>query len=96
VGRPRPGGPQAPRHEAALAEGRAIIEGLLHDGPFLLGDALTIADVTAYPFLRYGTAPADPADTDPFHAVLRRHVAVGPQLPRTRDWLARMGALPQA
>jgi glutathione S-transferase len=91
-----PDGPDAPAHAASLARWRDTFEGLLARGPYLLGDALTIADVVAFPFMRYAAADEDPSDTDPFHAVLRHHAAPGPEHERTRAWIARMDALPRA
>lgn len=92
----RPDAAEAPTWAAQLAAWTDTIDGLLTEGGWLAGDALTAADITAYPFLRYGIAPADPADTDPFHAVLRQHCAPGAHHTATRDWLARMARLPCA
>jgi glutathione S-transferase len=91
-----PGAAEAPAWAARLEAWTDTIDGLLADTGFLVGDGLTAADVTAYPFLRYGVAPADPADTDPFHAVLRQHCAPQPRHVATHGWLARMAELPQA
>lgn len=91
-----PSSPHAAGWRAQIEAWTDTIDGLLTDGGYLVGDALTAADVVAYPFLRYAIAPADPTDTDPFHAVLRRHCALGPRHDATRAWLARMAALPQA
>ena len=53
-----------------LAGWQQLFEDLL-DGPdYLLGE-FGAADVCAFPFLKYAVAEPDPADTDPFHAVLR-------------------------
>jgi glutathione S-transferase len=70
-------------------------EALLHGRDWLLGDQLGIADVIAFPFLKYaaGIAPDDP---DPFHHVLAGHLALGPEHERLRGWLARCDALPRA
>ena len=77
-----------------LAASRDVFEGLLADRPFLLGDAPGIADVLAYPFLRYGRgASAD--DRDPFHAVLAAHLDPAGH-PRLRAWLERCDGLPRA
>jgi glutathione S-transferase len=86
----------APAWAARLRSWTATFDALLRDTGWLAGPALTAADVVAYPFLRYGIAPPDPADTDPFHAVLRTWCAPAPEHAATRDWLARMAALPQA
>ena len=73
-------------------------EALLGDGrPYLLGDAVTVADVLAQPFLRYGAVPPAADDRDPFHAVLVEHLPIrtGPY-PRLRAWVARVDGLPRA
>jgi glutathione S-transferase len=70
-------------------------EALLDDRDFLLGDAFGIADVIAFPFLKYaaGIAADDP---DPFHHVLAEHLALDRGFKRLRGWIARCDALPRA
>jgi glutathione S-transferase len=63
--------------------------------PFLLGDVPTVADVCAYPFLRYAVDEPDPADDDRFHRILRDLLHPG-QHPMLDAWVARISALPQA
>ena len=70
-------------------------EALLDGRDFLLGDTLGIADVIAFPFLKYA-AGIGPDDADPFHHVLAEHLALGCDQPRLRGWLARCDALPRA
>jgi maleylpyruvate isomerase len=71
-----------------------VFEGLLTDRPFLLGEAPGIADVLAYPFLRYGRGvSAD--DRDPFHTVLAEHLDPSHH-PRLAAWLDRCDGLPRA
>jgi glutathione S-transferase len=73
----------------------ARFEALLTGRAFLLGDAFGIADVIAFPFLKYaaGIAPEDP---DPFHHVLAEHLALGDGHPGLRGWISRCDALPRA
>jgi glutathione S-transferase len=88
----------APEAEAWAAELRGSLErfeALLDGRDFLLGDALGIADVVAFPFLKYATGIADD-DPDFFHHVLAEHLALGDGFPRLRDWIARCDALPRA
>ncbi|WP_205697372.1 glutathione S-transferase family protein [Conexibacter sp. SYSU D00693] len=66
-------------------------EALLAGRDFLLGDEVTLADVTAHPFLRFTTAPED---DDLFHGVLCEHLPG--ELPRLAAWVARVDALPRA
>jgi glutathione S-transferase len=71
-------------------------EALLDGRDWLLGgDALGIADVVAFPFLKYAVAIA-PDDPDPFHHVLAEHLALGDGYERLRGWIARCDALPRA
>lgn len=79
--------------DAAWLQGsRDVLEGLLDGRDFLLGDAFTIADVIAWPFLRYARGLDDPADTDPFHAVLVAHLDLRGH-PRTAAWIERVDIL---
>jgi glutathione S-transferase len=87
-------GAEQPGDRAWLAASRDVFEGLLADRPYLLGDRPGIADVLAYPFLRYGRG-VSPGDDDLFHAVLAAHLAPS-RHPRVNAWLDRCAALPQA
>jgi glutathione S-transferase len=84
--------------DADAAEVRGSLdrfEALLDDRDFLLGDAFGIADVVAFPFLKYaaGIAPDDP---DPFHHVLAEHLALDGGFARLRGWIGRCDARPRA
>jgi glutathione S-transferase len=70
-------------------------EALLNARDFLLGDRFGIADVIAFPFLKYGASIA-PEDPDPFHHILAEHLRLGSDYPRLRGWIARCDALPRA
>jgi glutathione S-transferase len=76
-----------------LAASRDVFERLLTARRYLLGDRPGIADVLAYPFLRYGRGVA-PGDSDPFHAVLAAHLDPAGH-PGLAAWLDRCAALPQ-
>ena len=85
---------ERPGDRAWLAASRDVFEGLLTERPYLLGGRPGIADVLAYPFLRYGRGvSAD--DRDPFHAVLAEHLDPT-EHPRLKAWLDRCDALPRA
>ncbi len=79
--------------QAELARSAERFERLLTGRPFLFGDAPTLADVTAFPFLRLPAEGIPPGDDDPFHAALVAGLAPGAL---TRAWVARVAALPQA
>jgi glutathione S-transferase len=76
---------------------RALFEGMLAEGPFLLGNALSAADICAFPFLKYAVIAPDPSDVDPFHAILHEclRLAEG-ELPLIARWVERVDALPRA
>jgi glutathione S-transferase len=88
----------ASEQDAWAAELRGSLErfeALLDGRDFLLGDELAIADVIAFPFLKYAVG-IEPGDPDRFHHVLAEHLALGGGYPRLRGWLARCDALPRA
>lgn len=70
-------------------------EALLHDRDHLLGDEIGIADVIAFPFVKYALLH-DPADDERFHAILAEHLALGGRYPRLDAWIRRVDALPRA
>jgi glutathione S-transferase len=84
-----------PAHVDELRASVARFEALLDGRGFLLGDELSVADVCAYPFLKYAVR-LDPADPDAFHHVLHEHLAPGGAAPRLEAWIARMDLVPQA
>ncbi len=70
-------------------------EDLLDGRDFLFGSEMTLADVTAFPFLKYGWVH-DPDDDEPFHQVLAEHLALDPKHAVLRIWVERMDAFPRA
>jgi glutathione S-transferase len=84
--------------EALGAELRGSLdrfEALLTGRDFLLGGSFAIADVLAFPFLKYAVA-LDPADPDEFHHVLARHLALEGGYPGLEAWIRRVRGLPRA
>lgn len=83
---------------AAAAELRSSLdrfEDLLDGREYLFGSEMTLADVTAFPFLKYGWVH-DPDDDEPFHRVLADHLALDPKHVLLRIWVERMDELPRA
>jgi len=70
-------------------------EALLTGRTHLLGDALSVADVIAFPFLRYGLLH-DPQDDEPFHRVLIEEMPIGDEHPLLSEWIRRLDELPRA
>ena len=70
-----------------------IFEALLSGRDFLFGD-FGLADVTAFPFLKYGSLGLQKDDTDPFHSVLVEQMPLRPDSP-LHAWVARIDAFPR-
>jgi glutathione S-transferase len=84
-----------PADAAELRGSLDRFEALLTGRDFLLDDRFGIADVIAFPFLKYA-ASIEPDDPDPFHHVLAEHLALGDGYERLRGWIARCDGLPRA
>ena len=69
-------------------------EALLDGRDFLMGDELGVADVTAFPFLKYMTV-WDEGDPHLFHALLRDWQPRG-RYPSVEAWIERVNAYPRA
>src|SRR3954453_5866045 len=70
-------------------------EQMLAGSDYLFGEALSAADICAFPFLKFATVH-DPADDELFHVILRDRQRDGRERPRLAEWIARMDALPRA
>ena len=90
-----PGAPERDAWAAELRGSRERFEALLDGRDFLLGAELGIADVIAFPFLKYA-ASIEPDDPDPFHHILAEHLALGDGYERLRRWISRCDGLPRA
>lgn len=71
-----------------------LFEGLLTGRDFLFGE-LSLADVTAFPFLKYAVI-WDAGDSHRFHEILREQLRLGDAFPRLEGWIHRVDALPRA
>jgi glutathione S-transferase len=71
-----------------------LFEDLLDGRDFLWGE-LTLADLTAFPFLKYALLWEE-GDPDRFHEILREHLRSGGRFPRVEGWIRRVDALPRA
>ena len=82
--------------ETLSAEMRASVgtfEGLLDGRDYLLGE-FGLADVIAFPFLKYAVFGVPQSDTDPFHRILVEHMPLRPDSP-LRAWAQRVDAHPR-
>ena len=77
-----------------LAGSLQLFEDLLAGREFLF-EELSLADVTAFPFLKYRLLCTE-GDPDRFHEVLRNHLQVAGRCPRLDAWIGRVDALPRA
>ncbi len=71
-----------------------LFESLLSGREHLLGE-FGIADVIAFPFLKYALLAPPASDTDPFHAVLHEHLSVDGR-PLLEAWIRRVDERPRA
>jgi glutathione S-transferase len=70
-------------------------EALLEDRDHLMGQAFGIADVCAFPFLKYGVL-RDPGDDELFHRVLMDRLPIEGAFPRLEAWVHRVDERPRA
>jgi glutathione S-transferase len=80
-------------HAAEMRRAVELFEALLSGRDFLFGE-FGLADVTAFPFLKYASLGLSPADTEDFHSVLVEHMPLRPDSP-LHAWVARIDALPR-
>jgi glutathione S-transferase len=94
---------EKPQPDAALIEELGaqmrssldIFEALLDGRDYLFGE-FGIADVIAFPFLKYAVLGLPEGDDDPFHSILVEHQPIGDGYPRLRAWVHRVDAHPRA
>jgi glutathione S-transferase len=82
-----------PALSAELRATVGVFEGLLDGRDYLLGE-FGIADVIAFPFLKYAVFGVQEGDTDAFHAILAENLPLGPGSPLSA-WAARVDAHPR-
>jgi len=71
-----------------------LFERLLAGRDYLFCE-FSAADCAAYPFLKYGLVH-DETDTDEFHLILRRYLALNDGYPRLEAWIRRVDERPRA
>jgi glutathione S-transferase len=82
------------RAATRLDEHQDRFEALLDGRDYLLGDELSIADVAAYPFVKYAT-DGTRGDDYAIHEEMRRLLSVDGR-PRVAGWIERVGSLARA
>jgi glutathione S-transferase len=93
--KPRPDREKIAALAARITGALATFEDLLTGRDFLYGDRLGMADVVAFPFLKYATV-WDEGDEHRFHEILRDAMRLDGRYPRLEAWIARVDALPRA
>ncbi len=81
--------------EARITAALPLFDDLLAGRDYLFGDQLTIADVVAFPFLKYATVWEE-GDEHRFHEILRDAMPLDGRYPRFEAWIRRIDALPRA
>jgi glutathione S-transferase len=79
------------RMRDALDRFEALLDGRDH----LFGE-FGVADVVAFPFLKYPVLGLPEGDDERFHAILVEHMPLGNGYPRLRAWVERVDARPRA
>ena len=72
-----------------------IFESLLEGRDYLFGD-FGVADVIAFPFLKYAAFGLPSGDDELFHQVLVEHMPLGDRYPQLRAWSERVDAHPRS
>ena len=90
--------PDARRIEKLGSRMRAaldVFENLLQGRDYLYG-VFGVADVVAFPFLKYAVFGLPPGDDELFHRVLVEHMPLDHGYPRLRRWSERVDAHPRS
>ena len=91
--------PDQERIDALVAETAGLtgrFEAMLEAHPFLMSRDAGVADVCAFPFLKYAVVATPADDVEAFHPILEECLKPADAYPRLRDWVARVDALPRA
>jgi glutathione S-transferase len=83
-----------PALHAELAASIELFDGLLDGRDYLFGD-FGMADVVAFPFLKYAVFGVRPDDADPFHTVLAARLPLRSDSP-VHAWVRRVDQHPRA
>jgi glutathione S-transferase len=87
--------PDASALRSRCREWTSWCDALLAGSQYLTGDRLGIADVCAFPFLKYAVVDPEPGDEERFHAILVELLRSDSH-PALDEWVRRMDALPRA
>jgi glutathione S-transferase len=93
--KPEPDRARIAELERRITGSLPLFESLLTGRDHLCGDELTVADVIAFPFLKYAVL-WDEGDEDRFHEILRETLRLDGRYPAVEAWVHRIDALPRA
>jgi glutathione S-transferase len=88
------GGESIDDEAAAMRAAVGLFESLLDGRDYLFGD-FGLADVTAFPFLKYASFGLVPGDDDLFHGILVEHMPLAADSP-LHAWARRVDAHPRS
>ncbi len=92
--KPSPDAARIAELAARMRESVAVFEDLLTARDYLFGE-FGIADVVAFPFLKYAAFGLPPGDEERFHAILVEHQPLAADSP-LRAWAARVDEHPRS
>jgi len=92
--KPKPDAARIDELGRELTGSLALFERLLTGRNYLFGE-FSAADCAAFPFLKYGLS-YDESDTEEFHLILRRFLALGDGYPSVEGWIRRVDEHPRA
>ncbi len=81
-------------HSGEMRRAVSLFEELLAGRDFLFGE-FGLADVTAFPFLKYASLGLPPGDDESFHVVLVEQMPLADNSP-LHAWIARVDSLPRS
>jgi glutathione S-transferase len=93
--KPEPDRARIAELEARIAASLPLFESLLSGRDYLFGDELSVADVSAFPFLKYAVVWED-GDEHRFHEIARDAQRLDGRYPRLEAWIRRLDRLPRA
>jgi len=93
--KPQPDTARIAEWSARMRAAVDLFESLLDGRDYLYGE-FGIADVIAFPFLKYAVFGLPEGDDERFHEILVEHQPLGDGYPRLRAWAARVDAHPRA
>jgi maleylpyruvate isomerase len=94
--KPEPDRARIERWSRSMHESLDRFEALLEGRDYLLGDSFGIADVIAFPFLKYPVLGLPKGDDERFHRILVEHMPLDGGYRRLREWVRRVDERPRA